>query len=145
MSKPAKGPAPALEDFPFLARDTVRFGDTDSLGHVNNAVFSTFLETGRAMLLLGTDAFKAPDGTGYALVHLTFDYRAEIHWPGEVVIGTRIRAVGGASITLEQAVFQDGKCAGSGDTVLVLFDLTARRALRLPDRLRAELEAACRP
>ncbi len=38
---------PRLEEFPLRTSDKVRYGDTDRQGHVNNAVFSTFLETGR--------------------------------------------------------------------------------------------------
>lgn len=41
-----------LEGFPFRSSDKLRYGDTDRQGHVNNAVFSTFLETGRVELLL---------------------------------------------------------------------------------------------
>lgn len=35
-------------DFSLLTTDKIRYSDTDRQGHVNNAVFSTFLETGRA-------------------------------------------------------------------------------------------------
>lgn len=41
-----------LADFPFTSFDKLRYCDTDKQGHVNNAVFSTFLETGRAEFLL---------------------------------------------------------------------------------------------
>lgn len=36
-----------LKDFPSVTFDKIRYGDTDRQGHVNNAVFSAFLETGR--------------------------------------------------------------------------------------------------
>lgn len=142
MSRPA---APRLEDFPFQVRDSVRFADTDAFGHVNNAVFSTFLESGRALMLMDDAAFARPQGTGYALVRLAIDYRGEIHWPGEVVIGTRIQAIGGASLTFSQGIFQNGTCCASAETVVVLFDLSARHAVRFPDPLRAALTAASRP
>ncbi|MFZ9635943.1 MAG: hypothetical protein ACO3EK_19200, partial [Alphaproteobacteria bacterium] len=38
---------PRPEDYPRHSQDKLRYGDTDRLGHVNNAAFSTFLETGR--------------------------------------------------------------------------------------------------
>ena len=43
---------PNLGDFPIHSTDKIRFRDTDQLGHVNNAVFSTYFETGRAELLV---------------------------------------------------------------------------------------------
>jgi acyl-CoA thioester hydrolase len=41
-----------LEDDPRVVwtSDVIRFGDTDAYGHVNNAVFATFCESGRVHL-----------------------------------------------------------------------------------------------
>lgn len=133
---PAKPELPKLSDFPVIAHDTIRYGDTDKLGHVNNAVFSTFLETGRTRMLLGPESAAAPEGMGFALVRLVLDYRAEIHWPGTVEIGTRVLSIGRSSFTLAQAVFQNGACVATAETVLVLFDLSARRAAPLPQATR---------
>ena len=36
-----------MDGFPFVHRETVRFRDLDGMGHVNNAVFSTYLEQAR--------------------------------------------------------------------------------------------------
>jgi len=36
-----------MEEFPFVHRETVRFSDLDGMGHVNNAVYSTYLEQAR--------------------------------------------------------------------------------------------------
>lgn len=135
-----KAPLPVLDDFPVKARDTIRYGDTDMLGHVNNAVFSTFLETGRTHLLL-TPRRLAPQGMGFALVRLVLDYRAEMHWPGEADIGTGVISLGRSSVGLRQAIFQDGQCMATAETVIVLFDLTERRATPLSDEMRAALEA----
>lgn len=139
MSAAEKQPLPVLEDFPVKAMDTIRYGDTDMLGHVNNAVFSTYLETGRTRLLLDSRKI-APPGAGFALVRLVLDYRAEMRWPGEAHVGTGVTAMGRSSITLRQAVFQDGACMATAETVVVLFDLTARRAMALPDEARAVLQ-----
>jgi acyl-CoA thioester hydrolase len=35
------------EDFPHQTFEKVRYGDTDAQGHVNNAIFPEYLETGR--------------------------------------------------------------------------------------------------
>ena len=49
------------ENFPFRTRDKLRYGDTDRQGHVNNAVFATFLETGRVDMLIGGGGIDGPD------------------------------------------------------------------------------------
>lgn len=135
-SSSAKPPLPTLDQFPARARDTVRFGDTDKLGHVNNAVFSSFLETGRAALLLGPDARVAPAGTAFVIVRLELDFRAELLWPGEVDIGSRVSSIGRSSFGMSQALFQNGVCAATAETVLVLFDTKERRGTLLPPESR---------
>ena len=42
---------PRLEDFPYRLTDNVRFADLDPNGHVNNAVYATYFETGRVTLM----------------------------------------------------------------------------------------------
>ncbi|MCG5236505.1 acyl-CoA thioesterase [Xanthobacter oligotrophicus] len=140
MTAREKPPLPVLDDFPVKASDTIRYGDTDKLGHVNNAVFSTFLETGRTRLLLDAPHKVAPEGAGFVIARLVLDYRAEMHWPGQVEIGTGVLSVGRSSVSIKQALFQNGVCTATAETVVVLFDTTHRRPLPLPDASRAVLE-----
>jgi acyl-CoA thioester hydrolase len=140
MSQNATSTEPSLSDFPFHARDKLRYGDTDRQGHVNNAVFATFLETGRVdMLIDGGVDLMGPNGA-FVLARLVLDYRREVNWPGEVVIGTRVLAIGRSSLRLAQAVFQNGACAASGETTIVLTDVTTRRSKPFSDEARAFLE-----
>ncbi len=127
--------------YPLWARDTARYGDTDSNGHLNNAVFSTFLETGRITFLLDPHAPLAPPSHGFAIVRLVLDFRAEMHWGGEVEIGTAVISIGRTSFRLAQAIFQDDACAATAESVMVLMDLTARKAAPIEGMLRDALEA----
>ena len=127
------------EAYRLWARDTARYGDTDRQGHLNNAVFSTFLETGRTSFLMDPAAHLAPEGCGFVIVRLVIDYRREMHWGGSVEIGTTVRALGRSSFTLGQAIFQDDACTATAETVLVLMDDGTRRARPLPDDLRQAL------
>jgi len=126
--------------FPHWARDTLRYGDTDRQGHVNNAVFATFCETGRARLLLDSPvAAQMPASGAIVIARLTLDYRAEIIWPGEVEIGTVVLGLGRSSITLGTGVFKEGVCAATAEAVVVLTDTGTRRSMPLPDGLRESL------
>ncbi len=127
--------------YPLWARDTARYGDTDLNGHLNNAAFSTFLETGRISFLLDREADLTPPGHGFAIVRLVMDFRAEMHWGTAVEIGTAVPRVGRTSFTLAQAIFQEGTCTATAECVLVLLDLTSRRAAPIEGRLRSALEA----
>ena len=122
------------------ARDTVRYGDTDRQGHVNNAVFSTFLETGRVSLLYDPEKPLMPKGTSFVMARLVLDFRAEIHWPNEVTIGTAVLRIGNSSVTFGQGIFVGNKCKASAETVLVLIDDATRKSCPLPDQIRKDLE-----
>ncbi len=125
-------PAPfQLADFPVRTTDKVRYADTDRQGHVNNAVFSTFMETGRVEILYHPQAPLAAAGTEWVIVHLSMDFLSELRWPGAVTIGTRVLSLGKSSVKLEQGVFQEGICAAVAQTSLVLIDSKLRRSTAL--------------
>lgn len=119
--------------YPDWTRVTVRYGDTDRQGHVNNAVFSTFLESGRVNLLLDADAPLVGPGTALVIARLVLDFKAEINWPGEVEVATRVSRVGRSSFALEQAVFQNGVCAATAENVIVLMNEATRKSQPLSE------------
>ncbi|MET4898564.1 thioesterase family protein [Sphingomonadaceae bacterium jetA1] len=133
--------SPNPDDFPLRATDKIRYADTDRQGHVNNAIFATLLETGRVELLYDPAWPLADAGSAFVIARLALDFRSEIVWPGEVVIGTRIAALGRSSIRLEQAIFQNGACAATAETVIVLMDETTRKSRPLPAAARERLTA----
>lgn len=130
-----------LEDFAGRAYDKLRYGDTDRQGHVNNAVFATFMETGRVELIYNADASLLDDGFSFVLAKLDIDYLAEVLWPGTVEIGTRVVKVGRSSVTMEQAVFQNDVCCARALTVVVHFDQMTRKSHPFSEAQRATLEA----
>lgn len=136
---------PLPGDFPRHSYDKLRYADTDKLGHVNNAAFSTFFETGRVELLHDPAAPLHGPGGGFVIARVTIDYVAEILWPGKVDIATRVAYVGRSSVRLEQALFQDGRHVASAESVIVHIDLAARRSSPLPPASVAALEALRRP
>lgn len=128
------------EAYRHWAKDLLRYGDTDRQGHVNNAVFPTFLETGRCALLFEPSCPPLPENAAYVLARLILDYRAEVHWPNTVEIGTAVLRLGNSSIAFVQGVFVGEQCVASGETVVVLTDTTTRRSRPIPDDMRAWFE-----
>ena len=134
-------PAPDRDRYRCWAQDHARYGDTDRQGHVNNAVFATFLETGRVGFLYDAETPLSPPGTEFVIARLTLDFRAELDWRGAVEIGSVVTALGRSSFTVAQAIFQDGRCAATAETVIVLMDTATRRATPLPEATRCALAA----
>ncbi|MEY3572985.1 MAG: hypothetical protein RJA77_900 [Pseudomonadota bacterium] len=136
---------PDLASFPIRSQDKLRYGDTDRQGHVNNAVFSTFLETGRVeMLQTQTEPILDP-GCSFVIASLQLDYLNEVTWPGIVEIGTGVERVGSASVTLLQAVFQHGLCVANGKTVVVQVNNETRRSQPLSPGAVSRLKALIAP
>ena len=126
--------------FPCWATETIRYGDTDRQGHVNNAVFVTLLETGRVGFLYSRERPILEPGSAFVIARLELDFKAELNWPGEARIGTRVRSVGRSSLKLEQAIFQDGTCAATAETVIVLMDEATRKSRPLSGAALARLK-----
>lgn len=121
-----------LEDFPARTYDKVRYADTDRQGHVNNAAFATFCETGRVEFLFNPEQPLYPPGAAFVIARLGLDLRAEVRWPGTVEIGTRVEQIGRSSLTLKQALFQGDRLVATAETVIVLMDEDTRRSTPLP-------------
>jgi acyl-CoA thioester hydrolase len=131
---------PRIEQFPGRANDIIRFGDLDPQGHVNNTVFATYFETGRVMLLREPGNLLNPPGVTSVLARLDINFLREMHWPGEVEIGTGIEHIGRSSYTFLQAIFHEGHCAATAHATMVMIDAKTRKAHALPEAVVARLE-----
>ena len=131
----------SLDQFPSISTDKLRYGDTDRQGHVNNAVFMTFLETGRVEVLHRPNSPIHDDNAEFVLVNVNLNLQGEIRWPGEVQIGTAVSKIGNSSITFHQQMFQNGVCVASADSVVVQMNTTTRKSQALSETARTSLSA----
>jgi acyl-CoA thioester hydrolase len=123
---------------------TVRWGDMDALGHVNNCAFLQYLECARVGYFetMGWDSRDtAPNRKGPIVVSQTFNYRRQLHYPAELEVGVVCSEIRNRSFVLSYAVFGRGTddLYGDGSTVLVWLDVAANKALELPSQMRAHL------
>jgi len=121
-----------LEDFPHCRDERVRYRDTDRQGHVNNAVFSTFYECSRTEILYDPKRKLVSPEREFVIVTIQIDYMAELSWPGDVKIGTRVVRLGSSSVTCEQAISQNGVLASRAKSVMVMMDTATRKSTALP-------------
>lgn len=117
-----------IEQYPIRTYEKLRYADTDRQGHVNNAVFSTMLETGRVEILYDPSSPLAKPNCAFVIASQKLNFHAEINWPGCVDIGTSVSKIGRSSITLEQALFQNRQMKATAKTVIVQMNETTRRS-----------------
>jgi acyl-CoA thioester hydrolase len=123
---------PDLADYPVRSIEKLRYADTDRQGHISNAVFVVCCQNARMVLLCDQERVPRPPNTEFVTVKLVLEYRAEMHWPGKVEIGTRVTRIGSSSVVLAQVLYVDQACVALADTTVVLMDGTARRSTPLP-------------
>lgn len=133
----------ARATYPEWVTHTIRYNDQDGLGHVNNAVYSTFFEQGRTAFLYPFLKNAGDPKLDIVLARVIIDYHKELTFPGTVDIGTCVLRLGTKSVTFGNGVFKGGtdECVASGEAVLVFFDLEKRASTLPPPDVRARLEA----
>ncbi|MEH3145668.1 MAG: thioesterase family protein [Methylobacterium frigidaeris] len=114
------------------SEDVLRYRDTDANGHVNNAVFAAFCESGRVQFFRTQfgGGVQPPD-TFFVVARFAIDYRAELHYPGRVRTATWIARLGRTSITLRNRILSEGRIAGEAEAICVLLDQGTRRPVDL--------------
>lgn len=110
----------------------LRYGDTDALGHVNNAVFASFAEVGRIAFVKAVDLPLA----NFILARIAMDFRRQVYLLDDVTMTTEISEIGNSSITFTQIVFANGEVAAEIEAVAVWFDFDTQRPIRVPDHVR---------
>lgn len=136
-----RAPATERSSYGIWTHDKLRYNDTDRQGHVNNAVFATFCETGRVSFLYDETLNLAGPGANFVVVRLEIDFRAELFYPGQADIGTRVLVIGRSSFRVGQGIFKGDLCVATAESVVVLLDEVARKAKPLMPQLRQWLEA----
>jgi acyl-CoA thioester hydrolase len=137
--------APRLGDFCVTTVEKLRFADSDRHGHITNTVFAVCCQTARMELLCDPNRVPIPPNTQFVIAKLVLEFRAEMHWPGTVEIGTRVERIGRSSVTLAQALFMGERCVATGESVVALMDITTRRSTPLPEETAEALRGIARP
>jgi len=133
--KPPRPPLPRIEDFPVRVTENVRFADLDRQGHVNNAVYPTYFETGRVARIYHPELGFQVEGCTTVLARIEIDFLKELHWPGTIEIGTAIAEIRRSSYVFSQVIFSNGDCAARARSTMVLIDRATRKARPLPPEL----------
>lgn len=133
---------PNRSDYAHLTPIKVKWGEMDSLGHVNNTVFFRYSEDGRIDYIHRvTEGGDTQTSDGPILADLQCNFRRQLRFPADVEIGTRVSRMGRSSLDLEQCLFH----ADTDDAiavyknVIVWFDYGAQTSMRIPEPIREQI------
>ncbi len=128
-----------MEGFRHSMPISVRFRDVDAMGHVNNAVFFTYLETARVeyvrQVVHRSRPFKLA-GVGLILAQISCQFKKPIFYGQTVEVGTRVLEMRNSSFVVEQCIETDSQVAALAEGVMVYYDYPAGKSVRIPDEVR---------
>lgn len=144
MSEPAHPPVDLTrrETFTHWIDVQIRYNDQDTLGHVNNVIYSAYLEHARCDMIYGVADAKAHPRLETVIVRLEVDFRVEINYPGTVQVGSVLTRTGRSSFDICHGLFTPGSdlCHATAKSVLAWFDLDTRKTTPPPADVAARLE-----
>jgi len=121
----------------------IRWRDQDAYGHVNNAVYLTYIEEVRDAWitdLLGRDG--GGDAWDYVTARVAIDFRRELTLEDEQVVARcSLVRLGNSSVTTREEIFtREGELAAQAEVVLVARDPESGRSRPLTERERGIFE-----
>jgi acyl-CoA thioester hydrolase len=127
----------------------VRWGDVDSMGHVNNAKYFTYCESARMSYFaaVGMDAFRDGGRYGPALAAANLNFRRQVRYPADLAVWTRVSKLGRTSFTMDYEILDaaTNERVADGEGVIVWVDYESGRPEAIPDGLRAAIRAYAGP
>jgi acyl-CoA thioester hydrolase len=131
----------------YTHRVEVRFADCDPLGHVNNAVYLSYLEQARFGLwrglwgFNGETAMTAARGAGLILARVECDYRMPATYGDSLDVKLGLAGIGRTSFTYEYGIVDPEKdrTIAEARTVIVVYDYAAATPVPIDEALRADL------
>lgn len=127
-----------MTDMPFETEVTIRYSDHDTLGHVNNAAYATFLEEGRYSYFLEVLDEPLTD-ISMVVASMEMDFHAPVTGR-TVTVGLDVPEIGDRSFTVEYDLETAGEIAVTASTVQVPVDPETGTAVPLPDDWRSAFE-----
>jgi acyl-CoA thioester hydrolase len=125
----------------FTHVESVRFRDLDPMGHVNNAVFLTYIEQARVAFFAQVGAVTELGDMNMVVARVEIDFKAPVRLGQEVEISVRATRFGTKSFDFEYVVRVDGEVVAEAKSVQVAYDYERGQAVPVPEEWRERLTA----
>ncbi len=131
-----------MTHYPHAEPITLRWGDQDAIGHVNNAKYFTFMESARMgyFAAIEIDRFLTAT-TGPALVATNCNFRRQLHYPAQLEVRARVKEIRNRSFVMGYQIIDlgSGELAAEGDGVVAWANYQESRSMELPSGLRTAI------
>ena len=125
----------------FVHEEQVRFRDLDPMGHVNNAVFLTYLEQARVAFFSEMGAATGLEDMNMIVARVEIDFKAPVRLGQEVEVSVRASRFGTKSFDLDYELRVEGELVAVAKSVQVAYDYKRREPVPVPAEWREKLSA----
>ncbi len=119
---------------------SIRWGDMDAMGHVNNTVYFRYMETVRIEWMRAVGCDPDPQGQGPVIVNAFCNFYRQLEYPGDVRVKLHVSDPGRTTFetwcTMERTD-QPGVVCAEGGATTIWVDFPQQKAETLPDWMRA--------
>ena len=127
-----------ITDYPHHYELKTRWKDIDSFGHVNNAVFLTYIEDARITFFYRWNIIEMKKSLIVASIKI--DYLQQIDHPSNLIVGQKISRIGNSSFDIQSTIFikDDPKPAANAVVTCVCFDYEQNKSIPVYDEIKAD-------
>lgn len=127
-----------MAGFEFTTPIEIRFSDLDAYGHVNNALFFTYLETARIKLFQQHFGAFLDNELMFLVVRAECDYRLPIELNDPLQISVYTDQVRHSSFDFSYRMYDGaGKVFAEAKTVMVCYDPKIKKPVAIPPKIKA--------
>lgn len=125
----------------FTIRFTVRFRDVDVMGHVNNAVYFTYMETARTDYWIHLFGVKNLTDLSFIVARAECDFKAPARYGDEVEVSIWTSSIRNTSFVWDYEIrnAKTNEVFANGKTIQVYFDYSANKSAPVPADVRSKL------
>ncbi|WP_232702256.1 acyl-CoA thioesterase [Halobacterium wangiae] len=127
-----------MSEFQYTTSVDVRYQDHDTMGHVNNAIYVTYMEEARTGYLRD-ELGVAADDLSMVVAHLEVDFHRPVQYADEVEVAVSVTDVGESSFTMVYEVRDDEGVTVEGETVQVILDPETGSSAPVPEAWRESI------
>lgn len=133
---------PAENKSHFSTSIEVIFRDIDALGHVNNAVYFTYMETARTRFFIEKLDLLEPGQLPLILARTSCTFHQAARFGDQLRIEVKVSRIGNKSFDLLYLIKNKNEVLiAEGESVLVSYDYAKRTSVVIPPQLKSLLES----
>ena len=127
-----------ITDYPHHYELKTRWRDIDSFGHVNNAVYLTYIEDARILFFRRWKITELKKSLIVASIKI--DYLQQIDHPSDLIVGQKISRIGNSSFDIQSTLFIKGQSKPTARSVVisVCFDYEQKKSVPVYDEITAD-------